>query len=189
MELGGAGPGKSQCPQLPWPAGGGVEGWSQLSKQGSEVTEVGGRAASRRDREAESTRPSQEGQRRGRNGVEAEEAWPALGAQAPAGGSSLPSPTHRLWDWGSGCRLVVVAAAAAAVWVRGRLGQSIRRKAGAGGPDDWASSPCLTALGVGCVRLPACLCHLSKPLFSLLLLSPASFWVCLSSSLAVASFL
>lgn len=38
------------CPGL---QGSGVEGWSQLSKQGSEVTEVGGRAASRRDREAE----------------------------------------------------------------------------------------------------------------------------------------
>lgn len=86
------------------------------------------------------------GQSRGRNGAKAEEAWPALGAQVPARRSSLPSPTHRLWDWGSGCRLVAAVAAvaaAAAVWVRGRLGQSIRRKAGAGGPDDGPPRPAL----------------------------------------------
>lgn len=57
--------------------------------------------------------------------MEAEAAWLAPGAQEPVRGSSLPSLTHGLWDWGSGCQVVAVAVAAAVVWVRGRLGQSI----------------------------------------------------------------
>lgn len=42
MELGGAGQGKGQCPQLPWPAGGWGGGLDSAIKVGPEV---GGRAA------------------------------------------------------------------------------------------------------------------------------------------------
>lgn len=104
--------------------------------------------------------PSLEGQSRGRNGAEAQEAG-ALCLVPPAGGGgggagpppSLPD-SRALGLRLRGPRRWWQLQQAGAGWA-GVLGTRQAGRQEGGGPDDWASQPCLIALGAGCVWEPS----------------------------------
>lgn len=117
------------------------------------------------------------------------------------GGHFFSLPDSQALELGFPGPTVVAAVAVVAVtgWVGAR---GTRQAVGGGWPHDWASQPCLIALGAGCVGgpypdrprawatlpagPPASLCHLSKPLFSLLLtVPPAGASACLPASCPV----